>query len=76
MTAMSRKADVPRKVKLTGGDIAFNIINHTVFILITLACIFPFYYLRSTRSPTTSWFAWARCSCCPRGFTLKTTFRS
>ena len=31
--------------KLSGGDIAFNIVNYSVFILITLACIFPFYYL-------------------------------
>ena len=27
------------------GDIAFNIVNYTVFFLITLACVFPFYYL-------------------------------
>ena len=32
-------------MKLSRGDIAFNIVNYTVFILITLACIFPFYYL-------------------------------
>ena len=27
------------------GDIAFNIINYLVFIIIMLLCIFPFYYL-------------------------------
>lgn len=32
-------------IKQSRGDVAFNIINYTVFILITLACIFPFYYL-------------------------------
>ncbi|MBP3655075.1 MAG: carbohydrate ABC transporter permease [Clostridia bacterium] len=34
-----------RRQKLSKGDIAFNIVNYTVFLLITLACIFPFYYL-------------------------------
>ncbi len=33
------------KVKLSRGDIVFNIINYTVFLLITIACVFPFYYL-------------------------------
>ena len=33
------------KQKLSRGDVIFNICNYTVFILITLACIFPFYYL-------------------------------
>ena len=35
----------PRHIKLSKGDIIFNIINYTVFALITLACLFPFYYL-------------------------------
>ena len=47
---MSRKQNVsthdhPSHVKLSRGDIAFNIVNYTVFALITLACLFPFYYL-------------------------------
>ena len=47
---MSRKPNVsthdhPSHVKLSRGDIAFNIVNYTVFALITLACLFPFYYL-------------------------------
>ena len=33
------------KVKLSGWDIAFNIFNYTLLIVITLACMFPFYYL-------------------------------
>ena len=49
MTALQKKAsraDMRHAgMKLTKGDIAFNIVNYTVFILITLACIFPFYYL-------------------------------
>jgi multiple sugar transport system permease protein/putative aldouronate transport system permease protein len=27
------------------GDVVFNIINYTVFILITLICVYPFYYI-------------------------------
>lgn len=32
-------------LKLSGKDIAFHIVNYTVFGLFTLLCIFPFYYL-------------------------------
>lgn len=32
-------------VKRSGYDIAFNIVNYTVFTLFTFICIFPFYYL-------------------------------
>lgn len=46
MTSKKRKLGHPaRRIRLSKGDIAFNIINYTVFGLITLACIFPFYYL-------------------------------
>lgn len=34
-----------RVSKLTKGDITFNIINYAVFILITLICVYPFYYI-------------------------------
>jgi len=30
---------------LSAGDIIFNVLNYTFFILFTLICIFPFYYL-------------------------------
>lgn len=33
------------KIKLTAGDIVFNIINYTVFGILTLICMYPFYYL-------------------------------
>ncbi len=33
------------KVKLSRWDVAFNIFNYTLLIVITLACVFPFYYL-------------------------------
>ncbi len=32
-------------VKLTLGDIIFNIFNYTFFTLFTISCIFPFYYI-------------------------------
>ncbi|MBQ7954950.1 MAG: carbohydrate ABC transporter permease [Lachnospiraceae bacterium] len=34
-----------RAYKLTPGDIVFNILNYTFFIVFTLCCLFPFYYL-------------------------------
>lgn len=34
-----------RQFKLKPGDYVFNIINYTVFAILTLICIFPFYYL-------------------------------
>ena len=33
------------KIKLTPGDIVFNILNYLFFIIFTLSCIFPFYYI-------------------------------
>ncbi len=35
----------PKKIKLTAGDIVFNIINYTFFAVFTLSCVFPFYYI-------------------------------
>lgn len=34
-----------RSYKLTAGDIVFNILNYGFFLIFTLSCIFPFYYL-------------------------------
>lgn len=34
-----------RMYKLTPGDIVFNVLNYAFFILFTITCIFPFYYL-------------------------------
>ena len=33
------------RFKRTKGDVAFNILNYSFFIIFTLICIFPFYYL-------------------------------
>lgn len=34
-----------RSFELKPGDIVFNIVNYTFFLLFTISCIFPFYYL-------------------------------
>jgi putative aldouronate transport system permease protein len=33
------------KIKLSTGDVIFNILNYFIFGLITLLCVFPFYYI-------------------------------
>ena len=42
---MTQKVQNRNKVKLTAGDVVFNIINYLIFGLFTIACVFPFYYL-------------------------------
>lgn len=37
--------NLAKKKKLSSGDILFNCINYTVFILFALICTFPFYYI-------------------------------
>lgn len=39
-TVMKRKHK-----KLRTSDISFNIVNYLVFIIITLICVYPFYYM-------------------------------
>ncbi len=34
-----------KSLKLTPGNIVFNILNYTFFIVFTISCLFPFYYL-------------------------------
>ena len=34
-----------KSFKLSKGDLIFNILNYTFFIVFTISCIFPFYYL-------------------------------
>lgn len=45
MVKRTNPAKVQNHTKLSRGDIAFNIVNYTIFALITLVCVFPFYYL-------------------------------
>lgn len=37
--------DTTSHIKLTTGDIIFSIINYTFFLIFTITCIFPFYYI-------------------------------
>ena len=32
-------------IRQTPGDVVFNVITITIFVLFTFICIFPFYYL-------------------------------
>ncbi len=34
-----------KRYRYTAGDIVFSILNYTFFIVFTLCCVFPFYYL-------------------------------
>lgn len=42
---MSTKVAMKKRKKLSKGDVVFNIINYTVFLIFTLICAYPFYYL-------------------------------
>jgi putative aldouronate transport system permease protein len=42
---MKNDKKVRNKIKLTKGDILFNIVNYTFFALFTIICFYPFYYL-------------------------------
>ncbi|MCR5477097.1 MAG: carbohydrate ABC transporter permease [Lachnospiraceae bacterium] len=35
----------PKKTRLSAGDVVFHVINHTFFLVFTLLCAFPFYFL-------------------------------
>lgn len=42
---MSTKKEIKKKKKLTKGDVTFSIINYAVFLIFTIICAYPFYYL-------------------------------
>ena len=60
-----------RKVKLTGADVAFNIVNYLVFGLFALICFFPFYYLFINTVSSTESVARGIVNFYPIGFTLQ-----
>lgn len=39
------KADVKKRRKIKPGDMVFQIVNYLVFLIITLICVYPFYYM-------------------------------
>ncbi len=42
---MSTKKEMKKRKKLTKGDVTFHIINYAVFLIFTIICAYPFYYL-------------------------------
>lgn len=40
-----KTAVAKKRKKLKGGDVAFNIVNYLVFLIITIVCVYPFYYM-------------------------------
>lgn len=42
---MAKLMEKKTKRKLTATDITFNILNYTFYVIFTLICIYPFYYL-------------------------------
>lgn len=42
---MKNDKKVRNKIKLTTGDVLFNIFNYAFFALFTIICFYPFYYL-------------------------------
>lgn len=42
---MSTKKELKKKKKLTKGDVTFHVINYAVFLIFTIICAYPFYYL-------------------------------
>lgn len=49
MTALTKENPagtvLRKRKKYTAGNIIFNIINYTIFIILTILCVYPFYYL-------------------------------
>ena len=57
--------------KRSVSDTVFNLINYTFFILFTLICVFPFYYLFINTISDNGLVAKGLINFYPRGFNLK-----
>ncbi len=42
---MANSEKKPTMKKVEAGDVIFNVLNYTVFLIYTILCIYPFYYL-------------------------------
>lgn len=60
-----------KKKKLTSKDIAFNICNYGIFLLFTLICAYPFYYLIINTISSNQLSANGLITLIPKGFHLK-----
>ncbi len=74
-TTTSKKGKMPaiksKKKKLTSKDIAFNICNYGIFLLFTLICAYPFYYLIINTISSNQLSANGLITLIPKGFHLK-----
>lgn len=61
----------PNKIKLTVGDIIFNICNYLFFGLFTLSCVFPFYYIFINTISSNEYVNKGAVTLLPRGITLQ-----
>lgn len=59
------------KIKLTVGDVIFNICNYLFFGLFTLSCIFPFYYIFINTISSNEYVNKGAVTLIPRGITLQ-----
>lgn len=75
MSGTTTKAKMPaiksKKKKLTSKDIAFNICNYGIFLLFTLICAYPFYYLIINTISSNQLSANGLITLIPKGFHLK-----
>lgn len=62
---------IKKPSKYTPGDVVFNIINYTVFILFALICLFPFYYLFINTISDNNLVGAGRIQLVPKGFNLQ-----
>ena len=60
-----------KRYRLTPGDVVFNIINYTVFILFTISCIFPFYYIFINTISKRSYVAQGAITLWPKGINIQ-----
>ncbi|MBQ4312135.1 MAG: carbohydrate ABC transporter permease [Oscillospiraceae bacterium] len=61
-------------IKLTTGDIVFNILNYVFFGLFTLSCIFPFYYIFINTISSPDLVSRGAITFIPQQFTLQNYF--
>lgn len=70
-TKVKMSAIKSKKKKLTSKDIAFNICNYGIFLLFTLICAYPFYYLIINTISSNQLSANGLITLIPKGFHLK-----
>jgi len=59
-----------KKFRLTWQDVVFNICNYTFFLVFTISCIFPFYYIFINTVSSTEAVARGEVTFWPKGFNV------